>query len=236
MNARTKRIIIILTVITILSAALCSCISKGIHVTVTDSSTLELMGNSYTKLTSDDPVIYLSEPKSITVYITNNGVPTFLSKALNNAWKSGAYMTNNGYFISYSGAVYCREDIYPTLAEITEYPHDACFYSYFSDGKQQCYNLSEEELSVINSVFDETEPIVSYELENTPDQTDNVMLCFYNSETDIISEYDTLTIYEDGYYFTRLREDNFTDFYFVPEELEPYFDSMTKAYTDALDN
>ncbi len=233
MKATITRITVMLAIITVLTAALCSCVSKGIHVTVVDDNTLELMGNNYVKLTPDDPIIYVSKVKSITVYVTNKSVPTFLSKALNNDWKSGSYMTNNGYFIRYLGEVYCREDIYPDLSELIEYQYDACFYSYFSDGKQQCYDLSAEELGAINSVFDETVPIVSYELEKAPRSSDMIPLCFYNSETDIISVSETLCVYEDGYYFTRLREDNFTDFYFVPEELEKYFDSITEAYTDA---
>ncbi len=230
---KATRFIATITLVILLVVTLCSCVSKGIHVTVIDDNTLELMGNSYTKLTPDDPIIYVHQARSITVYVTEKAVPTFLSKALNNDWKSGSYMTNNGYFITYFGETYCREDVYPNLAEIVEYEYDACFYNYFSDGGKKCYDLSNEELDAINRVFEEVEPVVSYELESAPQSSDMKLLWFYNSETDIVSVSETLYIYEDGYYFTQLREDNFTDFYFVPEELEPYFDSMTRTYTEA---
>ena len=233
-----KKIIIIISIITVilLCLTLVSCNYSKTHARHTYEGTIEMSGDTYTRLGADDPYVSVYPAFSTQIYVTESGVPALLSRILHDDWygMTRSFVSKNGYFISTGGAVYCRDDIYPKLEEMLNADEYDCYvYEYYVDGGYLGYTLTDEEMTAVDKVLCEVEPIASYDLGYMPITKHTIDLCYLNTETDATSFLHRLLVFEDGYGFTQLTENGSTEYYIVPKELEPYFDSMTKAYTEA---
>ena len=79
--------LIILIIALLLCTSLISCGYRDTHVRHTGECTLKLKGNTYTQLGPDDPYVSVYPSFSTQVYVTENGVPGFLSRILHDDLK-----------------------------------------------------------------------------------------------------------------------------------------------------
>ena len=234
-----KKLMILMTAL-LLCTSFIACGYKDTHVKIIDENTLKYKGEKYILVDGEsEPFINVYPVFSTQVYITERGTPGFLAKLLcedSIGTIAKSYISDNGYFIQRNfRGIYCREDIYNDLDQLlNEAEYDRYVYQYDVDGELATYTLTRDEMDAVDRAFAETAPVASYDLGYMPASTATIDLKYLDNDTMTMTELHRLMILEYGYCFTVLCEDGTTEYYIVPEELYPEFDSMTEAYKEAV--
>lgn len=159
MNKMKKLVSLLL--ISLLTISLCGCTMKSVkssHAVWNDVGNIEWQNKEYVLLTSVDEGFHPETDGETGVYVTEADVPMLLQFIL------GEYMdvsVDEKFLIGWE-FVYCRSDCYEEIATTLEQGSEmnGYCYEYWEDSDiSEFFQLNDEQVNLVNSIFTETIPV-----------------------------------------------------------------------------